>query len=82
VSSPSPDEPLSQSSQIGRAAQTGGTPEGRRAADEALGRENDSDRWLAPREEDAPIENRPPAEGGREQADGTPAAPSPPAGDP
>ena len=67
----SPEEPLSQSSQIGRMAQTGGTPEGRRAADDAVGRGDDSERWHAPRDEDTPIEDRPPDEGGREGGEAT-----------
>jgi hypothetical protein len=47
------DEPLSQSSQIGRTAQTGGTPESRRTIDDDEG--EDGDRWRAPREESEPI---------------------------
>ena len=47
------EEPLSQSSQIGRTAQTGGTPESRRAVDDDD--RPDGDRWRAPREESEPL---------------------------
>lgn len=47
-------EPLSPSSQIGRLAQTGGTPEQRRIAARDDG--PDSDRWKTPVEEDRAVE--------------------------
>jgi len=46
--------PPNPASQIGRARQTGGTPEGRRQADKDVG--TDGERWRAPVEEDDPIE--------------------------
>ena len=47
---------LSPSSQIGRLAQTGNTPEQRRVAARDDG--DDSERWATPVEEDHPVERR------------------------
>ena len=48
------EERVNPASQIGRARQTGGTPESRRAVDDDVG--TDGKRWRKPVEEDEPVE--------------------------
>lgn len=60
-----PPERLSPSSQIGRLARTGNTPEARRAADREQG--SDSKRWRQPEEEHGPVEDTTTQPAGRDE---------------